>query len=113
MQRRGRIQRLDYIALWTEPLCLRSRAFKERPCCDWMSVKRECLVLISEGMKGKKGGGIGTEKCLLEFLCYLPLKRLRDGASGNVVIICKGERSGICVQRTIDGGLPSLNSHFG
>jgi hypothetical protein len=49
-------------------------------------VKRECLVLISEGMKGKKKrGGIGTEKCLLEFLCYLPLKYLRNGVRGRLL----------------------------
>jgi len=45
-----------------------------------MSVKRECLVLISEGMKERRRrGGIGPEKCLLEFLCYLLLKRLSKG----------------------------------
>jgi hypothetical protein len=44
-----------------------------------MSLKRECLALISEGMKErKKGGGIGPEKCLLEFLCYLLLKCSRE-----------------------------------
>jgi hypothetical protein len=36
-----------------------------------------------------------------------------EWGEGKVVIICKGERSGICVQRTIDGGLCSSNSHFG
>jgi hypothetical protein len=41
-------------------------------------VKRECLALISEGMKEKKSG-IGPEKCLLEFLCYLLLKCVREG----------------------------------
>jgi hypothetical protein len=81
MEQWGCIQILDYTALWTKPLCLCSKAFKERACCDWMSVKRECLVLISEGMEEERGG-IGSEKCLLEFLCYLPLKCLRVGARG-------------------------------